>query len=115
VPEWLWSITVGLVVLGLIGLVWRAQEKRIKDLEDWRRDKEKVDYEFRHDELAPVIAGINRDLLPLVKQVEVCEKRVDELKDWKHDVADLYLPRAVEDHERRLNRLDARVFNGHRE
>lgn len=39
-------------------------------------------------------------------------KSIDELREWKHDVVDPYLPRAVEEHERRINRLDARVFNG---
>lgn len=85
-PEWLWAILIGSVVLGLIGLIWRAQERRIEKLEEWIEEKEKFDYKFRHDEFAPAIAGINRTLLPLVPKTD--------------------------EHERRLNRLDSKVFNG---
>jgi len=31
VPEWLWSIIVGLVVVGLIGLIWRTHEDTDKE------------------------------------------------------------------------------------
>lgn len=27
-PEWMWSIAVGVVVVGLLGVVWRAHETR---------------------------------------------------------------------------------------
>lgn len=39
-------------------------------------------------------------------------KSIDELREWKHTVVDPYIPRAIDEHERRINRLDSRVFNG---
>lgn len=121
-----WVIGIGLlIILPLIGVVWMFLRKEIADarmaiaqsesrFEQWKRDKEKFDYEFRHSEYAPAISRIHAELWPMGKQVESLEKRVGELKDWKHVIADAYLPRAVDEHERRINRLDAKVFNGHK-
>jgi hypothetical protein len=48
----------------------------------------------------------------LIEKARTLEKSVDELREWKHEVVDPYIPRAVDEHERRLNKLDSRVFNG---
>lgn len=40
------------------------------------------------------------------------EADILDLRKWKHTVVDPYIPRAVDEHERRINRLDAKVFNG---
>lgn len=124
-PDAKWVIGIGLlVILPLIGVVWTFLRKEISDarlaisqfearFEQWKRDKEKFDYEFRHNEYSPAISRINGDLWPLMKLVEGIDKRVGELKEWKHVVADAYLPRAIDEHERRINRLDAKIFNGH--
>lgn len=121
-----WIIGIGLpIIMLLIGVVWAFLRKEstatnadISKLEtrfeQWTKDKEKFDYDFRHDEYGPAIDGINSKLLPLVSQATTTEKRVDELKDWKHEIVDAYIPRAVDEHERRLNRLDLKVFNGHK-
>ena len=79
------------------------------------RDKDKSDFDWRHGEYSQAISDINLRLYPLPKQLEALEKRFDILNEWKHKTGDAYLPRAVDEHERRLNRLDLRVFNGHRE
>lgn len=113
-PEWLWSILVGVVVVGLIAALRRTDLDRLNKLESWTKEKERFDYEFRHNEYSPAITRIHSDLLPLLKQVSGIDQRVAELKDWKHDIGEAYLPRAVDEHERRLNKLDAKVFNGHK-
>jgi hypothetical protein len=48
----------------------------------------------------------------LLERTVRAEKDIQDLRDWKHDVADPYVPRAIEEHERRLNKLDSKVFNG---
>lgn len=105
-PEWLMAIVIGSVVLGLIGLVWRAQEQRINDLETWKRDKEKFDYDFRHDQYAPAISAINNQLLPLVG-------RVDDLRHYNDHtlqkiLSDVYGTISTSDAEleRRIERIE---------
>lgn len=76
------------------------------------KDKDAFDYAFRHTQYVNDISGINVLLWPLVQQVKNLDERLDSLHKWKHQVAEAYLPRAVDEHERRLNKLDAKVFNG---
>lgn len=40
------------------------------------------------------------------------ESDIKELRQWKHVVVDPYVPRAIDEHERRINKLDAKIFNG---
>lgn len=75
-PEWLWSIVVGVIVVGLLVSVRQADRDRLKELEDWRKAKEDFDYKFRHNEYAPKIAGINEKLLPLIADVEGLAERM---------------------------------------
>lgn len=100
----------------LIGVIWKIVRAEIASMntrfEQWTKDKEKFDYEFRHNQYVPAINAINLKLWPLAEKVENVETRVDELKEWKHLTVDAYIPRAVDEHERRINRLDAKVFNG---
>lgn len=49
----------------------------------------------------------------LLSRIDTHEKDLEGLRDWKHKVVDAYLPRAVDDHHRRLERLERKVFNGH--
>lgn len=80
--------------------------------DQYTKDKEKFDYDFRHGEYNIAITSINTQLWPLGERYGALEKRLDSLHHWKHEVGEAYLPRAVDEHERRLNRLEARVFNG---
>lgn len=124
-PDAQWVIGIGLlIILPLIGVVWTFLRKDIAAahatclriearFDQWIKDKTQQDHDFRHNEYSPAITKINSDLWPLLKQMEAVDKRVDELKEWKHLVGDAYLPRAVDEHERRINRLDQKVFNGH--
>ncbi len=125
-PDAKWVIGIGLlIILPLIAVVWMFLRKEIASahataysletgFEQWKRDKEKFDHDFRHDEYAPAITRINSELWPLIKQVEVLESEQKKAEEWKHKVVDPIIPRAVEEHERRLNRVEAKIFNGHK-
>lgn len=79
------------------------------------KDKDEFDYKFRHGQYVNDITAINTLLWPLATKMEVVEKDIEGLRDWKHLVVDPYVPGTINEHDRRLNRLDAKVFNGHRE
>jgi hypothetical protein len=105
-----------LLLVALVGLLYRIISSRLDKLEaannsavlktrideiaadiarlegrfDQRqRDKDKFDYEWRHGEYVDTINAINLRLLPLPKAIEALEKWVE--------------------------KLDRKVFNGHRE
>lgn len=48
----------------------------------------------------------------LVNTEERLVKSIDELREWKHVKIDPYVPPVVDAHEKRLERLERRVFNG---
>lgn len=79
-PEWLWALAIGGVLLGLIGVIWRGLERRLDKHEQWQADKERFDYNFRHNEYAPKIAGINEKLWPLASDVEAIDGRVKRIE-----------------------------------
>lgn len=85
---------------------------QIGKLEQWTKDKERFDHEFRHDEYGKAITTINFTLWPLDVQMKAVIKDLEDLRGWKHLTVDPYIPRAVDEHERRINRLDLKVFNG---
>lgn len=68
-------------------------------------------YESRHED-AQKFAAMNAVLWPLAEKVANIEEDQAGLREWKHLVIDPYVPRAIDEHERRMNRLDAKVFNG---
>ncbi len=114
-PAWAYAAIIGavqLLVVGLIVALRAADQDRIAKLEQWIRDKEKYDHEFRHDEYAVAITTLNSKIWPMENQIKQLEKNQDGLRLWKHEVVDPYIPRAVDEHERRLERLDRKVFNG---
>lgn len=126
-PQWLITLLIfagsllisggGLYIalrVALVELKGEARELRVlvAKLEQWQKDKDHFDYEFRHTEYNTAISGINSQVWPLIQQVNTLDRSLTELREWKHEVGDAYLPRAVDEHERRINRLDARVFNG---
>jgi len=114
-PAWAWGAVIALVqivVVGLIVALRTADQDRISKLEQWIKDKEKFDYEFRHDEYAHAITDINMLIWTTKGKMEQAEKTLDELREWKHVVIDPWVPRAIEEHERRINKIDAKVFNG---
>jgi len=116
-PAWAWAGVIGfsqVIFVGLLVALRKSDERRIENIEKWTKDKERFDYQFRHDEYQTTIAKIYVALYPVIEKVETLEENVKELREWKHDVVDPYIPRAVDEHERRINRLDSKVFNGHK-
>lgn len=91
-----------------------AEIVQIGKIEQWQKDKERHDESFRIHEYTRAITDINEKLWPLDERVKAMDKRMDSLHEWKHLVGEAYLPRAVDDHHRRLDRLESKVFNGNR-
>jgi hypothetical protein len=42
-------------------------------------------------------------------QIQALQKDLEGLRNWKHVVIDPYVPRAIDEHERRINRLDQKM------
>jgi hypothetical protein len=123
----------------LVGVIFSGLRERIKDLEardnsavllaridaltaslsnlDGRfeqrsKDRDKFDYEWRHGEYSNAISAINLMLYPLGAKMEIAEKNIESLREWRHMVGDAYLPRAVDAIEGRVTRIESKVFNG---
>jgi pterin-4a-carbinolamine dehydratase len=113
-PELLTVIfgAIQVIIVGLVVALRASDKERLVKLEQWTHDKEKFDYEFRHEEYARAIADINKVIWPTATKVEQLEASEKDLRGWKHAVVDAYLPRAVDEHERRLNRIESKLFNG---
>jgi phosphoenolpyruvate carboxylase len=140
-PEWIWVALVGAVqvIMGWLVVTLRAADQaQIVELKLKVTEKEKdittinatllpmvnqvrqlKDDQARVDQLEQwiqakenAITGINEKLLPMVNQVKQLEEDRTGIRAWKHLVVDPYIPRAVEEHERRINRLEGKVFNG---
>ncbi len=47
------------------------------------------------------------DLVRINERVSVLEKRSQYMDEWKHETIDPYIPRAVDDLERRINKLES--------
>ena len=65
------------------------------------------------------LRNLYKDVSELTKQVVILQERsrvseVDRngLRDWKHRVVDPYVPACIDDHERRVERIE-RHLNGH--
>lgn len=64
-----------------------------------------------------LVGGVTLGLVALVwslltERIRRLEIEIDRLRKWRHELVDAYLPRAVDEHEKRLNRIEPRVFNG---
>jgi len=42
-PEWLWPILIGGVILGLVTLIYGIQDKRVSDIEKWKETRPKLE------------------------------------------------------------------------
>lgn len=100
------------LLFGLVAVIFGVIRRDISKLEKWTVEKERFDREWRHSEYATKITAINAVLWPLKEKVDNLEGNQEDMREWKHAVIDPYIPRAVDEHERRINRLDAKVFNG---
>jgi hypothetical protein len=61
-----------------------------------------------------VFVSVRLSIATLSEKVRSNTEEIDRIRKWKHEIGEAYLPRAVDEHERRLNRLDVKVFNGPR-
>lgn len=107
-PVWLGAI-LGLATFllgGLVTAVWLFSGVS-KDVERMKQDIGTAEFGMRYQGLKNAI-----ELTTLRAQFDEAIKRQNKLHDWKHEIGEAYLPRAVDEHERRLNRLDSKVFNG---
>lgn len=95
------------IIGGLVSAVWLLAGIN-KDVERMKEDIGTSEYGIRYQSLKNSI-----EVTTLKAQFDAALARLNSLHDWKHDTGDAYLPRAVDEHERRLNRLDVKVFNGH--
>jgi len=100
------------LLFGLVAVIYGIVRRDISKLEKWTKEKDQFDYQFRHNEYASTITKINAELWPLREKVANMEGDQEGMREWKHMVIDPYVPRAIDEHERRINRLDAKVFNG---
>jgi hypothetical protein len=53
--------------------------------------------------------AVRVSIATLNKAVAVLENEVDKLREWKHIVVAPYIPRAVDEHERRIGEVEAAV------
>lgn len=53
------------------------------------------------------------EIAAMKERLNAIEKNADGLREWKHLTVDPYIPRAVDDHHRRLEHIERRIFNGH--
>jgi hypothetical protein len=87
-PQWLWALIVGTVLLGLVGVIYALLLERLRNVEAWIRD---------HG-------------APLPSELQDVEVNVGGLRLWKHTTVDPYIPRAVDELDRRVGRLEDKVF-----
>jgi hypothetical protein len=108
-PVWLGAILgmVTFLIGGLVTAVWLFSGIN-KDVERMKQDIGTSEFGMRYQGLKNSI-----ELTTLQAQFVAAVQRLDNLHDWKHETGEAYLPRAVDEHERRLNRIEAKVFNGH--
>lgn len=85
-PEWAWALVIGTVIIGLVGVIWRMHENH-----DQERNKNIWDQ-------------IGRDSKSGMREVV-------------HDAATQILVHAgaLEEMQRRIEHLERKVFNGHRQ
>lgn len=81
-PEWLWSIVVGIVVMGLIAALRQRDSERLKNIE------EKLD-----------------KLMPLIGKAEYIEKEVGNLRAWQESEGVGYI-RATDELKVRFDIMD---------
>jgi len=63
-PEWLWIIIVGIIVIGLVSLIYSIQDRRIFSIENW---KEKL--------------PMTEEMLTKSYHADLCKDNMREVKD----------------------------------
>lgn len=73
-----------------------------KDMEE-RDEKANKFRETAQDKLTDIMIKLS----PVEVRISQVEKDLQGIRDWKHVVVDPFVPRAIEEHERRLNRMES--------
>lgn len=114
------------VVLALVAYLLKEDRQRIKNLEkdsvsradfaqkiaELQSERMRLHTENRGklDEIVQTTREINThsvDLGRIDERLGHVEAYLDYLKQWKHLTVDPYVPRVLDDHDRRINRLEA--------
>lgn len=83
-PEWLWSIIIGVIVVGLVAALRNADRERLAKLEQWAVDKDKRDHDWRHDEYAPYVGDLALKTERLLTKMERVDRELNgRLKDQR--------------------------------
>jgi hypothetical protein len=64
-PDWLWAICIGGVVMGLIGIIYNGLTNRVTKLENWKEER-------------PAL----KEILTRSDHFELCKNNTKELKDF---------------------------------
>lgn len=113
--EWLRYVLA--VALGLAS-AWITFRLRFERFEARDAEREKAWWVWRNGLDAKISEREEQsqrnaeELHRLEEIVKALKEELTGLHKWKHVVGDAYLPRGFDEHERRLNRLDAKVWNG---
>ncbi len=61
-PEWLLTLLIGGVIMGLVGLIYNYQTQKIKDLEKWKEKRPSMDELLTETKHAIICRANMRDL-----------------------------------------------------
>jgi hypothetical protein len=114
-PTWAWAIIFGAIQAVIIGL-WQAlrfaDQRRIAKIEQWVEDNKNAFDKFQTNVYTPKLESLSKDVWQTMAHHADLDSRVASLHGWKHEVGEAYLPRAVDDIEKRVERLEHKIFNG---
>ena len=99
-PEWLWVILVGGVIIGLVSLIYGIQDNRVGKLEKWKETRpmaEEILTKSNHAQLCKENMKEIKDVL--IDNREILIKHVELLKEH----LDLKLERDILSELRKLN------------
>jgi len=64
-PDWLWAVVIGGIVMGLIGIIYNTLTNRVAKLETWKEERPAV-----------------KEILTRSDHFELCKMNTKELKDF---------------------------------
>jgi len=107
-PVWVTAVlgVATFVLGGLVSAVWLLAGIN-KDVERMKADIGTADSGMRQ-----TVHKTSNFVTALQGELKAATERLTSLHEWKHKIGEAYLPRGMEDHERRLNKLEAKIFNG---
>ena len=92
------AIALAALVISVI-YHWAGRRDMQARMEEW-----KVHADRRMDSLELDIKQSKHAVLE--NRVSTIEKSIQEIRYWKHNTVDPYIPRAVDEHERRIGKLE---------